>query len=191
MRTQPRDTSEAIERILIQGHQRFSPAIRFAQARRLTYLLAEANRQQAQEPSDPFERAVAFMQHLYGAAAAAALRAYVPRPSEMAFDLLATLERIAHLFADRQILFALTGSLACCLYGFPRTCRDVDVLLHRADAARIGTFPATFAVVSADAAPMPEFPMLGSWLDPQTLITVDLLTTTSRRDCDRLLARAL
>lgn len=186
MRTQSRDTSPEIERILIRGHQAFSPTTRFGRVRSMTYLLAEANRHQTAEADDAAQ-VVAFLRSQYGPAFAEAWNASVPSPSGIAIDLLATLERLAHVLTQHHVRFALTGSLACCLYGFPRTCHDIDLLIDAGEENLLDESASPFIRVGL---PSPDSPLLASWLDPHTLIKVDRLMAAPPFPLDHLLARA-
>jgi len=184
MRTQSRDTSVDIERVLIRGFQQFSPMTRFSRVRNLTYTLAEANRHQSPAASE-WDSALAFVRNHYGDPYAIALRTAGPPKAPMAFDLLATLERIGQVLDAGQVRFAVTGSLACGVYGFPRTCRDIDLLVVPEDVPHVGDVSPLFIDVCND----PHAPTLASWLDPQTLIKVDLFAPSPPFQAEHLLAR--
>ncbi len=185
MRTQSRDTSVDIERVLIRGFLQFSPMTRFSRVRSLTYTLAEANRHQSPAASE-WDSAVAFVRNHYGDPFATALSVYHPLPETIAFDLLATLERIVQVLDAGHVRFAVTGSLACGVYGFPRTCRDIDLLVLPEDVPQVGEVSPWFIDVCDD----PHAPTMASWLDPQTLIKVDLVAPPPPFQAEHLLARA-
>ena len=189
MRTQSRDTSEDIERLLIHGHQQFSPSMRFARVRSMTYTLAEANRHQS-GTKNSLDRDLAFLRHVYGHPYALAFQNHGPVLPSPAFDVLPSLELLARLFAERQVPFALTGSLACCLYGFPRTCRDIDLLVRPQDLVRLDPVSLGFVMVEEDRAPVVGFPEVAHWLDPHTLIKVDLVAAPFPLSSAWLLHRA-
>ena len=170
MRTQSMDTSIDIERILIQGHQRFSLAQRFARVRSLTASIAEMNRRGTR--LDDETSISAYLQHLYGTTFVETLPPLPDMRSARIFDILIPLTTMADLVTDLPLMLALTGGIACCLYGFPRTVRDIDLLVD----ATTPSFPILLERLATHF--LPALPIDGVWsfLDPKTLIKIDMMT---------------
>jgi hypothetical protein len=172
MRTQSMDTSEAVERVMIHGHRRFSAIQRFNRVRSLTGSIS------AMRSTGTLSQGEALRQQ-YGmiVIGAAAVREAPP------FDIHSTLLTVTQLAESLGHVAVLTGGIACCLYGFPRTVRDIDVLMTPASAEEI------FEHLATSWLPLSSSHACRSLIDPSTLIKVDLMTTQGRIALDPLLAR--
>jgi hypothetical protein len=172
MRTQSMDTSEAIERVMIQGHRRFSSIQRFSRVRSLTGSIY------AMRSSDMYSRADALRQH-YGIIFTGDTAATEAPP----FDIQPTLLTVTHLAESLGATVVLTGGVACCLYGFPRTVRDVDLIMTPTTATTL------YQQLAASWLPLPPTPTQWSLIDPSTLVKVDLMTAQGQIPIDPLIAR--
>lgn len=189
MRTQSRDTSEESERILIRGHRAFPPARRFALTRSITWLMMESNRATIPTSLPEREREWWFVRHAYGPLFAEASEASPHVLAPGPWDILPTLTAVTGRLTRTRLPFALTGSLASCVYGFPRGIRDLDVLieascLSQAQDALAGGEPASDFLIGR--APSGG----GTLLDRRTLVKVDLVTPPAQLDGSAWLARA-
>jgi hypothetical protein len=172
MRTQSIDTAEWIEREMIQGHRRFSFPQRFFRVRSLTGSMC------AMRPNGTLPRSEALLMHYdlpyLGDDAAA---------ETPPFDIEPTLFAVTHLADSLGHPIALTGSLACCLYGFPRMVHDIDVLLTPMGAE------ALYRHLATSWMPLPPTSTTWSLIDPATLVKVDLMTTHGRIPIAPLIAQ--
>jgi hypothetical protein len=172
MRTQSQDTSEAIERVMIHGHRQFTSIQRFQRVRSLTGSI------HAMRSTDQLSRADVLCQQ-YGLTWTGDQAAFEAPP----FDIQPTLLAVAHLAKSLGDSAVLTGSIACCLYGFPRTVRDVDVLMTPSTAASI------YQQLATSWLPLSSSVACRSLVDPATLVKVDLMTTQGRVPIDPLIVR--
>lgn len=133
MRTQSLDTTPEFEQVQIARLRSFSPAKKFASARSWTRSLTSANFHAPHpftEQLSERDRAVHFLTREYGKMFASLLQHATesqplwtgPDPDVQA-ALLAAVEACEAL----GLTYALGGSLACSIYGFPRLAQDVDV----------------------------------------------------------------
>ena len=188
MRTQSRDTSEESERILIQGHQAFPPAKRFALTRSITWLMMESNRATIPTALPEADRESWFVRHVYGPLFADALAASPHVLAPGPWDIQFTLTAVTSQLTRAHLPFALTGSLASCVYGFPRGIRDLDVLVEAAclppahEALAAGELASDFLVGCTPSGG-------GALLDRRTLVKVDLVTPPPPLDGSAWLAR--
>jgi len=172
MRTQSRDTSEIIERVMIHGHRQFSSIQRFQHVRSLTGSIS------AMRSTDHFSRADALRQR-YGMNWTGDQSVAEAPP----FDIQSTLFTVMHLADDLRATIVLTGSVACCLYGFPRMVHDIDVVMTASTAASISQQLMTSWL------PLSCSSTQWSLVDPSTLVKVDLMTTHGRIPTDLLIDR--
>ncbi|HEV2236346.1 MAG TPA: hypothetical protein VGR57_06750 [Ktedonobacterales bacterium] len=124
----------------------------------------------------------AFVRHLHGARFDHALSTFGTPGAVGPYDIQVTLERVARLLAGEAVSWALTGGIACGLYGFPRTVRDIDLLTAESALA-----PEALAreLLLGDALPEGR-----SLLDPHTLVRVDLLKVQAGFSVADLIARS-
>jgi hypothetical protein len=180
------DTSPDVERLLIRGHQAFSPARRFAIVRDMTAVLVDANRRHVTARAAAREATPHFVRHLYGGTFEDARHRLASLPPPGSFDLYGTMERLVGLLAGLPVEWALTGGLARCLYGFPRTVRDID-LLYRVRAPLGASLTRQ---LYADFLPGRRVSGGYSVLDPRTLVKVDLSHAKADVPADLLFSRA-
>jgi hypothetical protein len=139
MRTQSIDTTPEIERIQIARIRSFSPARKFASVRSWTRTLTSANlRAMHNSNVETNERdiAIRFVTREYGERLAADLQANLHSRSDwtiQAPDLLAALVPVIEVFGRLGVKYALSGSVACSIYGFPRGVQDIDLVADLRD----------------------------------------------------------
>ena len=172
MRTQSQDTSEVIERMMIEGHRRFSSIERFQRIRALTGSIATMHASSLSSRAD-------LLRQRYGLS----WMEDSSTPKIPAFDIQPTLHSITSYAHECQVSVALTGGIACCLYGFPRTIRDIDFLMESSTAELLfQRFSQIWIPISCNS-------LVWSVIDPMTLVKVDFMTTHGQIPCPSLLAR--
>ena len=172
MRTQSIDTAEWIERVMIHGHRHFSFPQRFLRVRSLTGSMC------AMRPNGTLPRSEALLMHYDLTYCGDDAAAETPP-----FDIEPPLLAVTHLAESLGHPVAVTGGVACCLYGFPRMVHDVDVLLTPTAAETLYQHLATTWM------PLPPTATTWSLIDPATLVKVDLMTTHGRIPIEPLIAR--
>lgn len=133
MRTQSRDTSLEVEQIQIAGLRTFAPAKKFASVRSISASMHFAAMYLLAESKGPYGGAVAFLERSSSPQVVNAFRASVPHPSEWVlapFDLLPPLEQVSCALDQAHIKYALAGTLARALYGFPRSVRVLELVVY-------------------------------------------------------------
>ena len=133
MRTQSADTTPEIEQIQIAGLRTFAPAKRFASARSISASMHFSALWGQGENLSDYERALTFLKHFYPSALVDAFRTAIPPSSDWVlqpFDLLPPLVHVSNALDQAQIPYALTGSLARAIYGFPRGVHSIEVLVE-------------------------------------------------------------
>lgn len=133
MRTQSHDTTPEFERVQIARLRAFSPAKKFASVCSWTHSLTSANIHACySSPEQPCERdrVVRFLAREYGTAFAClfqrATEGQILQPCSNP-DVQTALLAAIDAFESLDLTYALGGSLACSMYGFPRLVQDVDV----------------------------------------------------------------
>ncbi len=132
MRTQSRDTAPEIEQVQIAGLRAFAPAKKFASVRSISASMHFAALQSEIHNGSEYERAVAFLERCSSASVVKAFRAAIPHPAEWMlslFDILPPLVSVSSALGQTHVPYALAGSVARAIYGFPRGMRTLEVLV--------------------------------------------------------------
>lgn len=132
MRTQSIDTSPEFERVQIAHLRTFSPARKFASIRNWTHSIASMSRYASYKFPETMRKQdlAQIVSYEYGSTMAAIFQKSqrqetILRPDS---DIQSALLAILSIFDCIGISYALTGSLACSVYGFHRSVQDVDIL---------------------------------------------------------------
>lgn len=134
VRTQSLDTAPEIERIQIARIRAFSPARKFASVRSWTHTLTSANLHAMHNgilEADDRDIALRFVTREYGQTLAADFQADLEQRSDwtmQAPDLLAAMNPVIEHFEQLSVRYALSGSIACSVYGLPRGAQDIDLI---------------------------------------------------------------
>jgi hypothetical protein len=137
MRTQSPDTSPEFERVQIARIRAFSLAKKFRSVRSWTQSITSANlyaahgSQSSTYDLQEYDRAVQFVTREYGSRLATLFRDKIGQRTSWALqvpDLQEALLPIIDSYDQLDVCYLLTGSLACSVYGLPRTVQDVDIL---------------------------------------------------------------
>lgn len=129
MRTQSRDTSPEMEQVQIAGLRAFAPAKKFASVRSISASMHFAALKSEVHSGSDYERTLAFLERCSPPTIVQAFRAAIPHPAEWVlslFDVLPPLECVSSALDQAHVPFALAGSLACAIYGFPRGIRTIE-----------------------------------------------------------------
>ena len=130
MRTQSIDTSPEFERVQIAHLRTFSPARKFASTRSWTHSIAAMSRYARSKFPQKLSKQdiVQIISREYGRDLA---NVFQKNQEQETFvtpdpDIQSALLTVISIFNRLGIHYALTGSLACSIYGFPRSIQDVD-----------------------------------------------------------------
>ena len=133
MRTQSIDTSPEFERVQIAHLRTFSPARKFASTRSWTHSVSYMNLYSGRGDTKQLSEQdiICFIAREYGNTLATAYQLSVKQYSPIVtpdLDIQSALLMLIEIFDTLDITYALTGSLACSIYGFPRSAQDIDVI---------------------------------------------------------------
>ena len=132
MRTQSLDTSPKIEHMQIVGLRAFPPAKKFASVRSISASMHFAALQSEVHGGSEYERAVTFLKRSSPASIVEAFRKVISEASEWSlvpFDILLPLVHVSGALDKAHVRYALAGTLARALYGFPRGVRTLEFLV--------------------------------------------------------------